>query len=302
MIMPSRWFTGGRGLDHFRTSMLTDRRMRAIFDYVDSKDCFPTVDISGGVGYFLWDANHNADCTFTNTLHGKSLTRQRQLDEFPVFVRNNEALTLINKVLATSTNTLSSMVSGQTPFGFVSTYRGTADPAVDADAIALKSSGAISHVLRADIKKNQQWVDMYKVIFSKATCEHAGTPDRSGKYRVLSSATILPPGTICTQSYLVGGAFSTQDEAENMLTYLRTRFARFLMLQTITSQDLSPDKFMFVPTQDFTNNGDIKWQEATQSVETDTESNTDFVDHQLYAKYSITPEEVAMIESIIKPM
>ena len=112
--MPSRWFTGGRGLDHFRTSMLTDRRMRAIFDYVDSKDCFPTVDISGGVGYFLWDANHNADCTFTNTLHGKSLTRQRQLDEFPVFVRNNEALTLINKVLATSTNTLSSMVSGQT--------------------------------------------------------------------------------------------------------------------------------------------------------------------------------------------
>ena len=292
MIMPSRWFTGGRGLDNFRRTMLSDRRMRSIHDYVDSKDLFPTVDISGGVNYFLWDAHHKKECQFTNTLHGDSNTCERNLNQFPIFVRNNEALSFINKVLDKCKGTLNTQVSGQTPFGFVSTYRGTADPAVDTTAVELKSSGATSYVSRDDIKKNAQWTDLYKVVFSKATCEHAGTPDRNGKFRVLSSVMILEPAVVCTQSYLVGGTFATEAEAANFMAYLSTKFARYLLLQTITSQDLSPEKFMFVPIEDYTSASDIDW----------TIADIANIDRQLYAKYGITHEEAAIAEHTIKAM
>ena len=292
MIMPSRWFTGGRGLESFRRSMLADHRMRSIFDYVDSKDLFPTVDISGGVNYFLWDARHKKGCRFTNTLHGTSNTCERNLNQFPIFVRNNEALSFINKVLDKCKGTLNTQVSGQTPFGFVSTYRGTADPAEDTTAVELKSSGATTYVARADIKKNAAWTDLYKVVFSKATCEHAGTPDRNGKFRVLSAMTVLPPAVVCTQSYLVGGAYNTKEEADNLLAYLSTKFARYLMLQTITSQDLSPEKFMFVPMENFTNQSDIDW----------TTNDIPNIDRQLFAKYGITDAEKAVAENTIKEM
>lgn len=291
MIMPSRWFTGGRGLDNFRHSMLTDKHVRAIFDFVDSKDCFPTVDISGGIGYFLWDAKHKDECEFTNNLHNKSTTRKRKLNEFPIFVRNNNALSLIYKVRAKSKKMLNKQVSGQTPFGFVTTFRGKEEPKEDGSTVLLKSSGAPSYVLRSDIKKNVQWIDLYKVIFSKATCEHAGTPDRNGQFRVLSSAAILKPGCVCTQSYLVGGAYASETEANNLLAYLKTKFSRYLMLQTITSQDLSPEKFMFVPVQDFSEKSDINWQCPLNDI-----------DKQLYEKYGVDKNEIALIEGTIKEM
>lgn len=289
MIMPSRWFTGGRGLDGFRRNMLGDRHIRKIFDYVDSKECFPTVDVSGGVGYFLWDARNEGDCEFTNNFHGMSCTQMRRLDEFPVFVRNNGALSVIYKVMGKSSSMLGESVSGQTPFGFVTTYRGREE--AFEGCITLKSSGATSYVSRDDIKKNPQWVDMYKVIFSKATCEHAGTPDRNGQFRVLSSLGLLPPGVVCTQSYLVGGVFGTETEAQNMLKYLKTKFVRYLMLQTITSQDLSPDKFMFVPMQDFSSASDIDWSMDIEAVE-----------GCLYTKYGIDAAEAEAIAAVLKPM
>lgn len=289
MIMPSRWFTGGRGLDKFRQDMLADRHIRKIFDFVDSKDCFPTVDISGGIGYFLWDARNEGACEFTNTLHGVKHTQARKLDEFPVFVRNNGALSVIYKVCGKGGAMMNGMVSGQTPFGFVTTYRGSEEPFEG--SVELKSSGATTYVAPADIKKNAQWTSLYKVIFSKATCEHAGTPDKNGQYRVLSSAAILPPGVVCTQSYLVGGAFADKAEADALLAYLKTRFVRYLMLQTITSQDLSPEKFLFVPVQDFTAASDIDWQ-----------TGIDDIDRQLYAKYGLEQSEIDAIMQILKPM
>lgn len=291
MIMPSRWFTGGRGLDKFRKSMLEDKRIRSIHDFVDSKDCFPTVDISGGIGYFLWDAKHKDKCEFTSTLHGKSNTKNRNLNEFSIFIRNNDALTLIHKVMEKTNDMLNMQVSGQTPFGFVTTYRGEKKYSENGADILLKSSGSPSYVRKDDIKKNQQWVDLYKVIFSKATCEHAGTPDRNGQFRVLSSISILHPGEICTQSYLVGGVYKDENEAINLLKYLKTKFVRYLILQTITSQDLSPEKFIFIPRQDFTDQSDINWN-----------ADTDEIDMQLYKKYDITIDEIGLVNKVIKPM
>ncbi len=206
-----------------------------------------------------------------------------------MFVRNNNGLSIINKVLDASDKMLDTVVSGQTPFGFVTTYRGKKEP-FDG-SIKLKSSGELSYVSMESIKKNIAWVGLYKVIFSKATCEHAGTPDKNGQYRVLSYTDILPPNTVCTQSYLVGNVFESKNDAEYFYSYLKTRFVRYLMLQTITSQDISPDKFKFVPLQDFTSHSDINWSKSIEEI-----------DQQLYRKYSLTPEEIAFIEKTIKPM
>lgn len=279
MISPSRWFTGGRGLDDFRKTMLSDSRIRYIKDYTDSKDIFPGVDISGGINYFLWDNNYSGLCEFHSIVNMNESTMMRKLDEHAIFTRQNAALSLIAKIKNADEPSIASMISPQTPFGFVTTFRGRENKRTN--DIALYTSGGITYVTPSEIRRNIQWVEKYKVIFSKATCEHAGTPDKNGMYRVFSTMRVLEPNEICTQSYLVGGVFDTLMEAENYLGYLKTRFVRGLILPTLTSQDLSADRFYFVPFQDFTK----PW-----------------TDEELYAKYHLSDEEIQFIESMIKPM
>jgi len=289
MITPSRWFTGGRGLEDFRTGMLNDDRLCYIKDFIDSKDCFPGVDISGGISYFLWDKKYNGDCTFDSVSNGSTTSSQRILNQFEIFPRYNDVLEIINKVKSQNEINLDTKVGPQTPFGFITTFRGKKD--FFAESISLYTSGGISFVSRAEITKNSEWIDKYKVIFSKATSEHAGTPDKKGMYRVFSTIRILKPQEICTQSYLVGSLFDDLISAENFVKYLQTRFVRILILPTLTSQDLSKDKFQFVPLQNFTSTSDIDWSQSVADI-----------DRQLYAKYGLSEEEVAFIEGMIKVM
>ena len=279
MIFPSRWYNGGRGLDEFRNKMLYDDRIRLIRDYLDSKELFPTSDIAGGINYLLWDKSYHGLCNYGCTYMGKTSFQNRRLNEYSTFIRRNEALEIVKKIKELSDDTLESLISTQTPFGFVTTYRG-----VDSyfpHALTLYSSGGVSYVKREDVKRNPQWIDHYKVIFSKATCEHAGTPDKTGRYRVFSTMRILKPKEICTQSYLVGGVFDSLEECNNYMSYLRTSTVRFLILQLISTQDISAEKFQFVPLQDFSES---------------------WTDEKLYKKYNLSPEEIAYIEGLIKPM
>ena len=279
MIFPSRWFTGGRGLDDFRTKMLNDDRIRYIRDFLDAKDLFPSADIAGGINYILWAKQYHGLCNYGCTYMGETNFEERCLNEYSIFIRRNAALNIIKKISGFGEKTIESYISTQTPFGFVTTYRGLANSFEG--ALSLYSSGGISYVKRDNVKRNPQWIDKYKVIFSKATCEHAGTPDKSGRYRVFSTMKILKPLEICTQSYLVGGTFETLEKTENYLSYLKTCFVRFLILQLISTQDISAEKFRFVPLQDFSK----PWTDA-----------------ELYAKYGLTDEEITFIESMIKPM
>ncbi len=279
MIFPSRWFTGGRGLDDFRARMLNDDRIKYIRDFLDAKDLFPSADIAGGINYLLWSKSYHGYCNYGCTYNGESTSEKRRLNEYSTFIRRNEALDIIKKITKNAKDTIESCVSTQTPFGFVTTYRGKAS--YFNDALSLYSSGGISYVSREEVRRNSQWIDCYKVIFSKATCEHAGTPDKTGRYRVFSTMKILKPKEICTQSYLVGGTFNSQKEAENYLSYLKTSFVRFLMLQMLSTQDISAEKFRFVPIQDF---------------------SKPWTDEELYKKYNLTDDEIKFIESMIKPM
>ena len=279
MVFPSRWFTGGRGLEEFRTKMLNDDRIQYIHDFLDAKDLFPTADIAGGINYILWAKSYHGLCNYSCTYMGETNSEERKLNEYSTFIRRNKALEIIKKIANLTEKTIESFVSTQTPFGFVTTYRGSSDYYIG--ALSLYSSGGVSYVKREDVKRNSQWIDKYKVIFSKATCEHAGTPDKSGRYRVFSTMRILKPLEICTQSYLVGGTFDSIEESKNYLSYLKTSFVRFLILQLLSTQDISAEKFRFVPLQDFSR----PWTDA-----------------DLYVKYGLTEDEIAFIESMIKPM
>ncbi len=145
----------------------------------------------------------------------------------------------------------------------------------------LFSSKGFGYISENEITTSKEIADKYKVIVSQVISEHAAEPDKNGQYKLLSSLKLLKPKQVCTFSYLVLSSFDNEVPAHNFVSYMSTKFARFLILQAVSSIHLTKEKFMFVPVQDFSRS----WTDA-----------------DLYAKYSLTPEEIAFIESTIKPM
>ena len=276
MIVPSRYFAGGKGLDSFREKMLSDRRICKIVDYINAKDCFPQNSISGGVNYFLWDRDYEGDCEFTTVLGNEKDTQMRRLDEFPTFVRYNSAIEIIHKVHTPDFISLSNIVSSRNPFGIPTAARGDDTP--QKGYLKLISSKGIGYIPLSDIIKGTELIAKYKVMVSRITYEHAGEPDKDGKLRVLSKIEILQPQEVCTDSYLVIGSFETRIEAENLANYLRTKFARFLISQTLSAINLSKDKFSFIPMIDFTH---------------------EISEEELYKKYQFSADNINFIKSLI---
>lgn len=277
MIMPSRWFNGGKGLDQFRENMLNDDRFSYITDFADSKACFPTSDIAGGICYILWNKKHHGSCKIKNVLKdGSILIDDRILNEYPVLVSNNKAIHIIRKVLAHKEIMLSDIVSSRKPFGLDS------NTAFDkTGTVILRSSKGLGYIDKAKISSGKDIIDKWKVIVSKVCFEHAGVPDKEGMMRVLSVVQVLEPNSACTESYLVAGSFDSKKEADNYAAYLKTRFVRFLLMQMLASMNMTKATYCFVPIQDFTKN----WSDET-----------------LYEKYEITNEEIEYINSVIRPM
>lgn len=290
MIMPSRWFTGGRGLEEFRKAMLNDERIAYIHDFVNSNDCFPGVDIAGGIQYFLWDKNHKGKCLFSCTYKGKSTEIYRKLNEYPIFIRYNNLLGILRKIRSQTSQILDeSYISSQTPFGFISSFKGKST-SFQGSLELFGSNQSKTYVQENEVSRNKDKVDKYKVIFTKAA-PGGGRPDKNGMHIVLTSLQVLYPYQICTQTFLVGGTFDNRNEAENYKKYLSTKFVRFLLVLSMTSQDLSMEKFQFVPLQNFTLRSDIDWSKSISEI-----------DQQLYVKYHLNDKEIAFIEKMIKPM
>lgn len=282
MIIPARWFSGGVGLEEFRKNMLSNKSLCKIVDYIDSKDCFPGVDVNGGICYFLIDKNYSGECDYTNISSQKQSNAMRTLNEFDIFIRRNEALSIVHKVVKKQEKMLSSSggCSPQTPYGFLSTYIGRTVPVNKNDCELLTSRGW-SFVSRSEVLKSTETIDLWKAMISKLSCEHAGNPDKMGKYRVLSRMELLKPNQICNQSYLTVCPRQTEQEAVNVYEYLRTKFVRFMILQTLAGMNLSINNFKFVPWQDFSKS---------------------WTDEELYQKYQLTQDEIDFIEATIKPM
>jgi len=272
-VTPSRWFAGGRGLDDYRKTMLSDHRMRAIVDYPKLYEAFPGVKIRGGVSYFMWDRDYDGPCTVQTMWDGKPLGEPvaRYLDAFDVLVRRNEAVSILEKVRARKEPTLDARVSSQKPFGLRTFFHGKDTPRGISDPIQLFGSRKISWVKRADVPTNTEWVDDWKVLMTRVQGTSAAV-----ETKFLSKPIVAGPGTACTESYLVAGRFSSETQASRYATYLRTRFVRFLVSLRKSTQDAPRNVYGFVP---------------------DVPLDRDWTDALLYERYGLTRDEVAFIES-----
>lgn len=281
LITPSRWFAGGIGLDSFRNEMMNEHHIKAIVDYPNAKEVFPNTSISGGVNYFVWNKNYDGECNFISSLHNKRNSMARNLSEFPVIVRYNDAVKLIRKIQKFEESTMDSIVSSISPYGLATSVRGFSKRD-NINSIKLFSSKGVSYISRKLITKGLDTIDTYRVMISQTSAEHAGEPSSDGKFRVLTkSMQIMNPGEVCTHSYIIVGPFDSKEEPQNVISYLKSKFVRFLLLQALTSIHISKATFSFVPMQDFTK----CWN-----------------DEKLAQKYELTNVEKDYISSFIKEM
>lgn len=276
MIIPSRWFSGGKGLDDFRNNMLNDKGLTKIIDYFDSTECFPGVDISGGVCYFLWEKDGHGDCEVISNRNGQTSHMIRPLLEknSDSFIRFNEAISIIRKIQSKSENSMEDLVSPRRPFGISPSVK--IKDAPFADSIKIYSYPKNGHVSKKEITRNEEWTSKNKVYISKAYGERGSFP-----YLVLGKPFFDDKSSCCSETYLVIGPFATKKETKNALEYITTRFFRFLVLLKKNTQNSPRGVYSFVPSQDF---------------------SEIWTDENLYKKYGLTKNEIAFIESMIRPM
>ena len=245
MIIPSRWFAGGKGLDSFRQSMLNDTRIKTLVDYENYKDVFPGLGgLAGGACYFLWDRDHHGPCQVTNKSLDSEITNERVLNEFDIFIRSNQALSIVHKVLNAHDGIyLDSVVSPRKPFGLPTNYppKENGVPCQFIQRIGLKYAD------KKDVSDPFDLLNKWKFIAPKAPI--AGQTDFSKpvSFYYDSNTKIIPAGTCCTESFIVLFAADTEEEVLSFKSYLFTKTARFLLLQSVVSQDITRERFRFVP-------------------------------------------------------
>ena len=282
MVTPSRWFAGGRGLDEYRSEVLADTRMRVLVDFPDAAEAFPGIQIKGGVSFFLWDKSWNDPCEIVTILGGKptSPAMRRYLGAYDVVVRRNEAVPILEKVLDVTSKdgfgNLASKVSPIQPFSIRTNFRGADTPKGMNNPVRLIRNGGEDFIERSDVPRNDAWIDEWKVLLGAAYGAGDSFPHQIYNYPIVAG-----PGTACTETYLVIDRFNSKVEAERFAMYLRTRFVRFLVSLRKYTQHLYNERFQFVP---------------------DLPMDRDWTDALLYQKYGITNDEVAFINSMIRPM
>lgn len=273
MVTPSRWFSGGRGLDRFRDRMLTSRKIRNLVDFPKLYDAFPGVKIRGGISYFLWDRDYDGLCAiqtmWDNSPLGDPMTRP--LDAYDVLVRRNEAITILEKVRAVGEKTLDQRVSAGKAFGLRTYFHGAPSDDSLNDPVQLFGSQKISWVERSDVPQNGDWIDQWKVLMTAVQGTSAAV-----ETKFLSKPIVAGPGTACTETYLVAGHFDSEAEASRLAAYLRSRFLRFLVSLRKSTQHANRDVYAFVP---------------------DLPLDRVWTDEDLYERYDLTDAEIAFIES-----
>lgn len=274
MIIPARWYAGGKGLDSFRDEMLHDNSLRVIHDYPVADDCFSGVQIKGGVCYFLWNRDDKGECkiyTHRGDAVGEGMSRPLLEPGCEVFIRFNEAIDILHKVVSFGESRFDTLVSPRKPFGLDTLFRGGCQ-----GRILLYENGGISKILDSEILRNEQWVDVCKVYIPEA-----GSGSDEFPHPILGKPFYGAKGTASTETYLLIGPFNDKNECDNVISYIKTRLFRFLVMLKKPSQHATQKVYSFVPMQDF---------------------SKPWTDEELYAKYKLTKDEISFIESMIKPM
>lgn len=278
MIVPSRWFAGGKGLDDFRKEMIEDTHIRVLHDFLNASDCFGTgVEIKGGVCYFLWDRDNKGKCLVTTHDSTGIISEQERfmkIGDNDVFVRRNEAISILNKISAFAEPSFSELVSSRRPFGLPTNTVGR-KTRTSGDVILFQRGEKTFYPVK-DLPRNTEWVNRYKIYITKAYNAGDDYP-----HQIINKPVFGDIGTCCTETYVVIGPFDDEATTRNVLSYIQTKFFRFLVSLKKISQDATQRVYGFVPMQDF---------------------SKPWTDSELYAKYNLSTEEIAFIDSMIKPM
>jgi hypothetical protein len=291
MIIPARWFAGEKGLDEFREAMLSDDRLRSIEDYLSASDVFPGVGLKGGVCYFLWDRDNPGLCQVSTHFKDwpvSTATRPLLEKGADVFIRFNEGLSILKKVVAVETGQTNSLalpenkrfdqlVSSRKPFGLDTTFKGKTIK--DADDLMIYQNGGTGYIARNEVSTGIHFIDKWKIFMGYAA---PGTGNKDTyPHRIISTPFIGEPGSISSETYLCVGSFDSRSEAESALSYLSCRLTRLLVLLHKPSQHITRKVYSFVPAQNWTR----RW-----------------TDNDLYAKYDISASEIEFIEKVVRPM
>lgn len=280
MVVPSRWMAGGRGLDDFRAEMLNSGHIRSLTDFPDSGTAFPGVQIKGGICYFLWNRDKTGPCDVTRIADGiENFQKDRALGEFDVFIRDERALGILKKVSSKGEPTLFPLVSGDTPYGIPTNFKDWTEH-MSAGRIPLhlisRGKRSIGYVKKEIIQKNAASIDLWKVLVPEAYGAGESSP-----HQILGKEVLAPPPSVCTQSYLTVSPFQSEQEARSFASYYRTRLFRFVVSLRKITQHALRSTYSWVPQQTW----DRTW-----------------TDELLYEKYAISEDEIAYIESMIRPM
>ena len=277
MIIPARWFAGGKGLDAFRDDMLHDNSIRAIHDYPEASDCFSGVQIKGGVCYFLWDRDNKGDCTVVThkgSEVGTPVARPLLEKSCDVFIRYNEAISILHKVQSRNEESIERFVSARKPFGLDTLFHGSRTR--QSGYLTIFDNEGIGYIPPSYITKNVEWVKKWKVFIPEA-----GSGSDAFPHPILGKPFVGNPGSVSSETYLVIGPFDSEEICANVVSYVKTKFFRFLIMLKKPSQHATSKVYTFAPVQDFTK----PW-----------------TDELLYAKYGISEAEIEFIDSMIKPM
>ena len=274
MIIPSRWFAGGKGLDNFRATMLNDNQISHLVDFPIAADVFPGIKLIGGVCFFLWSTEYQGECAVTTNMNGNSDTSTRHLNQFDTFVRFNKAISILEKIIAQTSSFMKNQVSRQKPFGLRTFERPT-----NKGEITLYANKTVGLIEKSAITNGLDLLEKWKVLTSRGYGE--GGEAREYPRMMMGKPIIAPPASACTETYIVVGSYDNETEAKYLAGYLRTKFLRFLVGLRKNTQDITQDRFAFVPQ--------LSMLEP-------------WTDEKLYKKYNLTAEEIAFIESMIRPM
>lgn len=283
MIVPSRWFTGGKGLDVFRDEMLHDEHIREIHDFGNANDCFPGVSIEGGVCYFLWDRDQKGLCkVYSHSQNQITAISERPLLEkgADVFIRYNEVISIIRKVASFNEESFSQLVSPRNPYYFRSPFV-ESKKAINTCKVFGVEGGKrqYKNIDKSFIGRNKDELDKYKIFISKADGA-AGQIGYPVPARILGKSEIAGKNTACTETFLRIGPFDSEQECKNVKSYIETKFFRCLV-GARKNKNMTQSTYSFVPIQDFSKS---------------------WTDKELYEKYNLTQNEIDFIESMITSM
>lgn len=291
MIIPARWYAGGRGLDEFRDEMLHDNHLRVLEDYPDASDVFPGLHIDGGVSYFLWDSSYNGMVDYYYKSQDGGVYQSKRflkVDYSDTVIRDPRQITIIKSVKSQCVKTFNEIVSSRNPFGLFADLFNDPEkyPSINivdnpfngsckVYGVKGKKGGAkrvVGYISAKCLSKNTGFVNKYKLFFSKAYMTTSTVPPEIIKGE---------SGDVCTETFLHIGPFANVDERDNCLSYIKTKFFRALLFFNRHSLNISQESFSSIPVVDFSH----PW-----------------TDEMLYKKYNLNMDEIAFIESMIRPM